>query len=87
MARVLHRHLRDRAPHPCTTQSPMSNRTESGLPEPDWNEVQRAVEQELLDRVKDVARRITERVKKVTEDTGAGPALGDGPAAETPPVG
>jgi hypothetical protein len=66
----------------------MSNRTDSGSSDPDRTEVERAVEQELLDRVKAVARRIAERVRKVTEDTDPGPALRpDEPTGEAPPVG
>jgi hypothetical protein len=66
----------------------MDNRTDSGLPDPDRTEVERAVAQELLDRVKDVARRITERVRKVTEDTTPGPSLRpDEPTGEAPPIG
>ena len=56
---------------------------EGGFPEPDW----KAVEDELLDRVKEVARRIVERVKKLTEDTAPAERLGDGPTGEAPPVG
>jgi hypothetical protein len=47
-----------------------------------------AAEAELLGRVREVARRITERVRKVLDDTKADqPALpGDG-TAEAPPTG
>ena len=49
----------------------------------DWQ----AAEEELLGRVREVARRITERVQKVLDDTTDQPALpGDG-TAEAPPVG
>jgi len=48
----------------------------------------RAVEDDVLNRVKDVARRIVERVRKVTEDTGTvvdgGP---DHPTEEIPTPG
>jgi enoyl-CoA hydratase/carnithine racemase len=53
----------------------------------DWAQVERAVEGELLDRAREVARRITERVKKLTEDTSPGPALmPDEPTGEAPAV-
>jgi hypothetical protein len=59
----------------------MSQRTEGGYQESDW----KPMEDELLDRVKQVAQRIVERVKKVTEDTTPGRKLGpDDPTDEVP---
>jgi len=56
-------------------------------PMTDWSQVERAVEGELLDRAREVARRITERVKKLTEDTTPGPALRpDDPTGEAQAV-
>lgn len=53
-------------------------------PNPDW----RAAENELLDRAREVARRIVDRVKKLTGDTAPSPALRpDEPTGEAPPVG
>lgn len=50
--------------------------------------MERAVEGELLDRAREVARRITERVKRLTEDTTPGPALKpDEPTGESPAMG
>jgi hypothetical protein len=62
--------------------------TESDSKQIDWTAVERTVEQELLDRAKQVARRITDRVRKVTEDTGPSRKLGENdPTDESPPVG
>jgi hypothetical protein len=61
----------------------MNDSAEGGSPELG----RKAVEDELLDRVKQVARRIVERVKKLTEDTAPAEKLGDGPTDEAPPVG
>jgi hypothetical protein len=66
----------------------MSTKDSDRKPQPDWPAFQREVEDELLDRAKEVARRITERVKKLTEDTAPGPALKpDEPTGEAPPLG
>lgn len=54
----------------------------------DRTEVERTVEEELLERAKQVARRITERVRKVTEETGPSRKLGEtDPTDENRPVG
>lgn len=59
----------------------MSQRTEGGYQESDW----KPMEDELLDRVKKVAQRIVERVRKVTEDTTPSRKLGpDDPTDEAP---
>jgi len=65
------------------------NPKNTGLrPPTDWSQLERAVEGELLDRAREVARRITERVKKLTEDTAPSPALKpDEPTGEAPAVG
>jgi len=53
----------------------------------DWTQVERAVVQELLERAKQVARQIEERVKKVTGDTDQAQKLGpDDPTDESPKV-
>ena len=56
--------------------------TETTRP-PEW----RAVEEELLDRAREVAQRIVDRVRRLTGDTAANPALQpDAPTGEAPPV-
>jgi hypothetical protein len=63
---------------------PMSHRTESGSDESGWSDL----EIELLARAKQVARRIVERVRAVTEDTATARKLGpDDPTDEVPVVG
>jgi hypothetical protein len=60
------------------------HRTDSGSEEPDWSDL----EIELLARAKQVARRIVERVRKVTEDTTPSRKLGpDDPTDEVPAAG
>lgn len=47
----------------------------------------RAAENELLDRAREVAQRIVDRVRKLTEDTAPSPALKpDTPTGEAPPL-
>jgi hypothetical protein len=54
----------------------------------DWTRVERTVERELLDRAKQVAQQIAERVRKVTEDTAQARSLGpDESTGLSPPVG
>lgn len=65
----------------------MSAQDSDPKPLTDWPAFQREVEGELLDRAKEVARRITERVRQLTGDTAPGPALqADQPTGEAPPV-
>lgn len=62
----------------------MSQTTDCGSEEKDWSEL----EDELLARVKLIARRIVERVKKVTEDTAPCQKLvSDDPTDEAPAIG
>ncbi|MBN9523944.1 hypothetical protein J0H58_36455 [bacterium] len=59
----------------------MSNRTDSDPEESDWSEL----EDDVLARVKYVARRIVERVQKAMEGTRPGRRLGpDDPTDEVP---
>ncbi|MBN9523648.1 hypothetical protein J0H58_34910 [bacterium] len=46
-----------------------------------------AAEAELLNRAREVGRRITERVRKVLDDTRPDQAALKDPTAETPPLG
>jgi len=52
----------------------------------DWTTVERAVEQELLDRAKRVARRITDRVRQVAGGTNRGRAIGPNDPTDVCPV-
>jgi hypothetical protein len=45
-----------------------------------------AAEEESLARTREVCRRITDRVRRVTEDTDLAPALGTDPTGEYEPV-
>jgi hypothetical protein len=50
--------------------------------ERDW----RAVEDDVLARVRSVSHSITERVRKLIDETNSSPSLGADPTDETPPV-
>jgi hypothetical protein len=52
----------------------------------DWTAVERAVENELLARAKRVARRITDRVKRVTESITPGRRLSPNDPTDECPV-
>jgi len=64
------------------------NPKESGSDTIDWTQVERTVEQDLLERAKQVARQAAERAREVTEDTGQTRKVGpEDPTDESPPVG
>ena len=53
----------------------------------DWTAVERAIETELLDRAREVAQKIVDRVRRLTGDTATNPALQpDAPTGEAPPL-
>lgn len=52
----------------------------------DWTAVERAVEHELLERAKRVARRIADRVRRVTESAARGRRLGPNDPTDECPV-
>lgn len=60
--------------------------TESDSKDFDWTEIERAVENELLNRAKRVAQRITERVKRATEGSGPDRKLGPNDPTDVCPV-
>jgi hypothetical protein len=61
----------------------MNSQGTEATPPPDWREA----EDELLDRAREVAQRIVDRVRKLTGDTAPNPALKpDEPTGEAPPI-